>query len=204
MNHEPTLKMTELDYLTAAPHLQMIKAAIPYIHIPEQRFFSLMVKISELERTMKLFEKKGDSEVGICSLEPETPSSPIDMLNAMKPYGTEEEQDFIDLILNFIQGSRLYQSYQEEMHVSGQDAEIHGAENQGAEKPEPSGSPMENDGLAGGSHAPFQEDPEENSRHRSDFRRFPLEQLKGMLPPEQQSRLETAEMLMQTFQQFSN
>mgnify|MGYP003374865571 FL=1 len=38
MEHDKTLKMTELDYLTAAPHLQMIKAALPYIHIPEQRF----------------------------------------------------------------------------------------------------------------------------------------------------------------------
>ena len=34
MNQEPGMKMTELDYLTAAPHLQMIKAALPYIHIP--------------------------------------------------------------------------------------------------------------------------------------------------------------------------
>ncbi len=195
MNQEPTLKMTELDYLTAAPHLQMIKAALPYIHIPEQRFFSLMVKVSELERTIKLFEKKEDGEVGICSLEPEESASPIDMLNAMKPFGTEEEQDFIDLILNFIQGSRLYQSYQEEMHVSGQDAE-----NNGKDSGRDSGSgPAKN-----GRESSYQEDPEENSRHRSDFRRFPIEQLKGMLPPEQQSRLETAEMLMQTFQQFSN
>lgn len=191
MNHEPTLKMTDLDYLTAAPHLQMIKAALPYIHIPEQRFFSLMVKISELERTIKLFEKKEDGEVGICSLEPEESASPIDMLNAMKPFGNEEEQDFIDLILNFIQGSRLYQSYQEEMHVSGQDAEV--------KDKDTDSSPEKNS-----RDSSYQEDPEENSRHRGDFRRFPIEQLKGMLPPEQQSRLETAEMLMQTFQQFSN
>ena len=33
MSNEQTLKMTELDYLTAAPHLQMIKAALPYINI---------------------------------------------------------------------------------------------------------------------------------------------------------------------------
>jgi len=160
MNHDESLKMTELDYLTAAPHLQMIKAALPYIKIPEQRFFSLMVKINELERTIRLFEKKEDGEVGICSLKEDDSSTPIDMLNAMKPYGTEEEQEFIDLILNFMQGSRLYQSYR--------------------------------------STAPEEEEP-----HRSEPKRFPIEQLKNILPPEQQSRFETAQMLMQTFQQFT-
>lgn len=58
MSNEQTLKMTELDYLTAAPHLQMIKAALPYINIQEQRIFSLLVKIGELERTVQLFGKK--------------------------------------------------------------------------------------------------------------------------------------------------
>ena len=90
MKSEPDLKMTDLDYLTASPHLQMIKAALPYIHVPEQRFFSLMVKISELERTVRLFQETEDGMVGICSLEEDEPSSPIDMLNAMKPYGTPQ------------------------------------------------------------------------------------------------------------------
>lgn len=160
MNQEPGMKMTELDYLTAAPHLQMIKAALPYIHIPEQRFFSLMVKINELERTMRLFDEKETGEVGICSLKEDEPATPIDMLNAMKPYGTEEEQDFIDLVINFMQGSRLYQSYRETA-------------------------------------------PEEEEPHRTEHRRFPMEQLMNIWPPEQQSRLETAQMLVQTFQQFS-
>ena len=44
MSNEQTLKMTELDYLTAATHLQMIKAALPYINIQEQRIFSLLEK----------------------------------------------------------------------------------------------------------------------------------------------------------------
>ena len=55
-----------------------------------------MVKISELERTVRLFQETEDGMVGICSLEEDEPSSPIDMLNAMKPYGTPQEQEFID------------------------------------------------------------------------------------------------------------
>ena len=53
MKTESDLKMTDLDYLTASPHLQMIKAALPYIHVPEQRFFSMIVKLSELNRSLQ-------------------------------------------------------------------------------------------------------------------------------------------------------
>lgn len=55
MNQDVSLKMTELDRLTSLPHMQLVKAALPYIHIPEQRFFSLFVKFRELEKTMQLF-----------------------------------------------------------------------------------------------------------------------------------------------------
>ncbi|RHQ92512.1 hypothetical protein DWX76_04920 [Clostridium sp. AF21-20LB] len=107
--------MTELDRLTSLPHMQLVKAALPYIHIPEQRFFSLFVKFRELEKTMQLFADPADGEIGICSVGERDKDSPIDMLKAIKPYGTEEEQSSIDLVLNFIEGSRLYESYWQNM-----------------------------------------------------------------------------------------
>lgn len=243
MKNESDLKMTDLDYLTAAPHLQMIKAALPYIHVPEQRFFSLMVKISELERTVRLFQEREDGMVGICSLE-EDASTPLDMLNAMKPYGTPQEQEFIDLISNFLQGSRLYQSYRESAPetipregMSG--AAANNQENQGRRnkphgfqtsvqdrgsgaaklsaapeetpKPEnmsPSGPGIsETAGVSGtpGASANGLETASLKTAGpaRREGNRLPIEQLKSMLPPEQQSRLETAQLLMQTMQNFS-
>lgn len=186
MSNEQTLRMTELDYLTAAPHLQMIKAALPYINIQEQRFFSLLVKIGELERTINLFERKEEGELGICSLEGDAPASPVDMLNAMKPFGTEAEQDFIDLIINFLQGSQLYQSYMDSMDEPEPEIPRRGREREQEQS-------FENDSRNAAS----------GDGRRNDFFRFPIDQLKNMLPPDQQSRLETAQMLMQTFQQFS-
>lgn len=182
MKTESDLKMTDLDYLTASPRLQMIKAALPYIHVPEQRFFSMIVKISELERTMKLFEEKEDGIVGICSLEADAPSSPLDMLNAMKPYGTSQEQEFIDLIINFLQGSRLYQSYRESAveHSVGE----HTSGKMEAADTKVSGSESSNGFQREGPY-------------------FSIEHLKNILPPEQQSKLETAQLLMQTMQNVS-
>ena len=195
MSNEQTLKMTELDYLTAAPHLQMIKAALPYINIQEQRIFSLLVKIGELERTVQLFGKKEEGEQGICSLEEDAPASPLDMLNAMKPYGTEAEQDFIDLIINFLQGSQLYQSYMDSMDVPDQEIP----------RQEPRKEQVHNQERSQNEHSHDRDSGNASSQNRSrnDHFRFPIDQIKNMLPPEQQSRLETAQMLMQTFQQFS-
>ncbi len=195
MSNEQTLKMTELDYLTAAPHLQMIKAALPYINIQEQRIFSLLVKIGELERTVQLCGIKEEGELGICSLEEDAPASPLDMLNAMKPYGTEAEQDFIDLIINFLQGSQLYQSYMDSMDVPDQEIP----------RQEPRQEQVHNQERSQNEHSHDRDSGNASSQNRSrnDHFRFPIDQIKNMLPPEQQSRLETAQMLMQTFQQFS-
>lgn len=195
MSNEQTLKMTELDYLTAAPHLQMIKAALPYINIQEQRIFSLLVKIGELERTVQLFGKKEEGELGICSLEEDAPASPLDMLNAMKPYGTEAEQDFIDLIINFLQGSQLYQSYMDSMDDPDQEIPRQEPRQEQVHNQERSQNERSHDRDSGNASS--------QNRSRNDHFRFPIDQIKNMLPPEQQSRLETAQMLMQTFQQFS-
>lgn len=163
MSEEQTLKMTDLDYLIGSHRLQMIKAALPYVEVPQQKLMSMMVKFSELERTIKLFQDNEDGMVGICSME-NRPSSPLDMLNAIKPYGTTYEQDFIDLIINFMQGSRLYRSYQDtQMSAESSD----------------------------------NGNTQENSWH------FPFEQFINLLPPEQQSKFETMQMVMQTMQQFT-
>ena len=64
---------------------------------------------------MQLFADPADGEIGICSVGERDKDSPVDMLKAIKPYGTEEEQSSIDLVLNFIEGSRLYESYWQNM-----------------------------------------------------------------------------------------
>ena len=83
MSQDVSLKMTELDRLTSLPHMQLVKAALPYIHIPEQRFFSLFVKFRELEKTMQLFADPTDGEIGICSVGERDKDSPVDMLQAV-------------------------------------------------------------------------------------------------------------------------
>jgi len=113
MNDEPTIKLTDFDCLTGDPHLQMLKAALPYVNVSEQKFLSILVKFQELRKTISLFDEEEAGTLGICSLEESAPRSPLDMLEAMKPYGNTQEQDFIDMVCNLMQGFRLGNQYQE-------------------------------------------------------------------------------------------
>lgn len=138
MNPSDDYKLTDLDYLVGDHHLQMIKAALPYLNVPEQKAISVMVKFQELKRTYNLFKDEEVASMGICSLEhPARSGSVRDMLNAIKPYGNPSEREMIDMAQNLMEGQT------------------------------------------------------------------PMDQLMRLLSPEQQSRFETVQMMMQAFQTMS-
>lgn len=98
-------KLTDLDYLIGDHHLQMIKASLPYLGIPEQRAVSLFVKVQELRKTIELFETEEVASMGICSLEKTEKNTSIrDLLKAIRPYGNPSEQDMIDMTQAFMDG----------------------------------------------------------------------------------------------------
>lgn len=98
-------KLTDLDYLIGDHHLQMIKAALPYLNVPDQRAVSVFVKCQELKRTFQLFETEEVASMGICSLEnPVKPSSPRELLKAIRPYGNPTERDMIDMAETLLEG----------------------------------------------------------------------------------------------------
>ena len=67
MNNEKNSQPVDLDSLIGDNHLQMMKAALPYMSVTKQRFISLFVKFNELRRTVKLFEDEEVAAMGICS-----------------------------------------------------------------------------------------------------------------------------------------
>ena len=98
MNPSDDYKLTDLDYLIGDHHLQMIKASLPYLGVPEQKAISLFVKVQELRKTVELFETEEVASMGICSLErPQGNGSLRDLLKAIRPYGNPMEQDMIDM-----------------------------------------------------------------------------------------------------------
>ena len=99
MNPSDDYKLTDLDYLIGDHHLQMIKAALPYLGVQEQKAISLFVKAQELRKTVELFETEEVASMGICSLESsEGTGSLRDLLKAIRPYGNPMERDMIDIL----------------------------------------------------------------------------------------------------------
>ena len=98
MHDNSPIKFTDFDYLTGDCHLQMLKAALPYDGMPWQRMLSILIKCQELKHTLALFDDADAASVGICSLDSSRSRSPLDMLEAIKPYGTPREQELIDTL----------------------------------------------------------------------------------------------------------
>jgi len=93
------IRLTDFDYMITDPQLQMVKAAIPYLQIPQQRAISAFVKMMEVRRTMNLFQGEEVSAMGI---NPQAPSnvSPQEILQAIKPYAGPRERNMIDTLEN--------------------------------------------------------------------------------------------------------
>ena len=97
---ENQFKMTDFDYLTADPKLQMLKAAIPYLPVAQQRIFSLFVKVQEVKRAQSIFEGEEVSAMGLSPSTPK-PATPIQLLQIIKPYAGPREREMIEMLENF-------------------------------------------------------------------------------------------------------
>lgn len=118
MESEETMEQTELDELVSDNHLQMLKAAIPYISATQQQVLSLYVKALELSNTFQLIRKEESQTVGICSID-EQKKNTSEMLNAMKRYCTDTEREILDLFTNFMSAFHMYSAYNEQMSKEG-------------------------------------------------------------------------------------
>lgn len=105
MNPSDDYKLTDLDYLIGDHHLQMIKAALPYLGVQEQKAISLFVKAQELRKTVELFETEEVASMGICSLDSSQENGSLgNLLKAIRPYANPAEQDMIDMAQTFMEG----------------------------------------------------------------------------------------------------
>lgn len=117
-------ELTDFDSLICDHHLQMLKAAIPYLPSQGQQFLSVYAKSMELSKTLSLLHKENVQSVGICSIS-ENKKNTSDMLNAIKKYCTDSEREMLDLFMNFISAFRMYNSYKEFFPAQNNDNNSH-------------------------------------------------------------------------------
>lgn len=105
-------ELTDFDSLICDHHLQMLKAAIPYLPAQGQQFLSVYTKSLELSKTISLLRKEDVQSVGICSVS-DSKKNTTDMLNTIKKYCTDSEREMLELFTNFVSAFRMYNSYKE-------------------------------------------------------------------------------------------
>lgn len=98
--------LTAIDQIANQNHLQMIKAAVPYLHAREQRFIAIYAKLLELQNIMS-FYSGNETEISSCSLEQE-PANTVDILSDIRNYCDPAEQEMIDHCLQILTAMELY------------------------------------------------------------------------------------------------
>jgi hypothetical protein len=97
------------DNLVSSHAQQLIKAAIPYLPMNQQRVLCVYVKAQELLNTMHLISNEEDSMLIACSTGENNPS---DIISAIRECCTKKEAEFLD---NFLQMKKMMALYKEMM-----------------------------------------------------------------------------------------
>lgn len=97
---EKSTSFIDYDYLSSNPHLQMIKAVIPYMPLQTQRTISMFIKFQELQRMRTAFPN-GDLSAMNLSRPPAQNTSVVEILQVVKPYANPREREMIEMIENF-------------------------------------------------------------------------------------------------------
>lgn len=107
--------LTAIDQIANQNHLQMIKAAVPYLHAREQRFIAIYAKLLELQNIMS-FYSGNTAEISSCSLDQE-PASTAEILSDIRNYCDPSEQEIIDHCLQIITAMELYSAMSQQPEV---------------------------------------------------------------------------------------
>lgn len=98
MEEETTDKMTPFDRLISSKDLQLMKLIIPYTPPANQHMLAILVKFLELNRTIKIFHQSRQN-IHTQTFE-KSFSSPLDIVDEIRPYLSEAERTSVDSILN--------------------------------------------------------------------------------------------------------
>lgn len=117
-------KPTEFDALVCRRQHQMLKAALPYLPPSGQMAISFFTKAAELRQTMQLFQNSDNIPLGACSLDSQ-PASILEMLSAIRPFGSPAEQEKISAFTQVLEASSMMASGRDAVSAmdtgSGQD-----------------------------------------------------------------------------------
>lgn len=105
--------LTAIDQVANRNHLQLIKAAIPYLPPENQPMISVCVKMLEVQNVAAFYNHSPD-RVSACGSDSERPGI-VDILSDIRNYCEGEEQEMIDRCLQLLSTLELYSTLMQSM-----------------------------------------------------------------------------------------
>lgn len=109
MNEEHSTQRTAIDQIADGDGLQMYKAAVPYLPVQMQKYFSLFIKFQEMQNLLSFFQ----APVHASSVNSEMPTNPEDILEELCSYGNAEQKAAIEQALSLMNTLKMYQNYKD-------------------------------------------------------------------------------------------
>lgn len=98
--------LAPIDQIANQNHLQLIKAALPYLQTASQKPLSVLIKMLELQNIMRFYNSSA-SLIRACNTETEQPGM-LDMLTEMRNYCEGDEQKLLDQWIQLASTLELY------------------------------------------------------------------------------------------------
>ncbi|MGN0142127.1 MAG: hypothetical protein ACI4AD_07855 [Roseburia sp.] len=105
---EDNTQLTPFDNMTCTRQLQMLKTMVPYMKGEQKKQFAILIKYMELQNTIQIFSQE-DKVMSMCSVEPEG-NTTLAMLNELRRFCTEKEQETLDMIYNMFSMMETYET----------------------------------------------------------------------------------------------
>ena len=98
--------LTAIDQIANRNHLQIIKAALPYLPRNEQKMISCCIKVMELQNVMRFFSRPS-FQLQACEAGGDPPQL-SDLLGDIRRCCDDSEQQLIDQLSNLMNTMELY------------------------------------------------------------------------------------------------
>lgn len=102
--------ITPFDNMVTSSELQMMKLFLPYTPGSMQQFLAVFVKFLELQETIRFFGEINSGSKRHAFHK--SASSPLDMLDDIKPYMEEKDCETIDSLLNMMNMMEMVSAFQ--------------------------------------------------------------------------------------------
>lgn len=100
--------LTPFDNMTQTREMQMLKTILPYMKEEQKKQFAILIKYMELQNTIQVFSH-ADKVMSMCSAD-DTGNSMLGMLNELRQFCTEKEQETLDTVTNMLSMMETYET----------------------------------------------------------------------------------------------